>query len=203
MDDSLKKIEVAAFDAARIKAIDNYALLEAMLASILSDVLDVNISKALIIFYRVVNTRSRMGIISDLLAKSPHAETRPFWRSVEKEIVRIDGVRNQIIHWISVYDHGSIGGPDTPQPKITLRPGQLTDNELTLADLTKFTNDVQALVRELTYYGIYLTSQKFSPDERAALQQIFQRPRDDQTRPALETVLFSKARRPPPQSSGA
>lgn len=205
MDASLAKVEVAAFDAARLRAIDQYALLEARLAWLLSIVLGVDIGKANVVFYRVVNARSRMGIISDLLAKSPFAETKPYWRSVEKAVIRIDGLRNRIIHYVSVYDHGTTGGTTPGTPKRTLLPGAdfSTESQLTLEDLQSFKADVQTLATEIMYYAIFLRGDEKGSDHAPALLEIFRRPRDGQSRLALEKVLFPTAPPPPPQLSQA
>lgn len=58
MADPMKKVEVTAFDAARINAIDYYAMLEAMIAGLLCPLLGVT-SQAYTIFFRIANTRSR------------------------------------------------------------------------------------------------------------------------------------------------
>lgn len=133
MADPMKKVEVTAFDAARINAIDYYAMLEAMIAGLLCPLLGVT-SQAYTIFFRIANTRSRYSIIDALLRDAKQREARKFWQSIEKELVRLDGIRNSIVHWAAVVDLGVVGGPDhlKQAAKKFLRPGHSFETEARL-----------------------------------------------------------------------
>jgi hypothetical protein len=204
---SIERVEVPAFDAARIRALNNYAAIEVSLGMLLSAIIGVKPPIGLTIIFRIANTRSRYAIISDLIARSANAECRPFWNGAESRLGALDSIRNQIVHWVSVFDHGNIGGSDPTAPedkRIAMTPGARmgqalsAENELTITKLERFSTDASSIRWPLVMFSSYLGGH-FSEPERASLRQIFLKPLDDQTEAALQSALFSKAPGPPPR----
>lgn len=93
-------------------AIGAYANLEAALCRLLQSLLSVDVATAGIIFYRVVNTRSRNTILNDLLGHRYGQKFDAFWNSALKHIRILDGERNEIAHWHFVTEVGADDGPN-------------------------------------------------------------------------------------------
>lgn len=83
--------------------IEAYASLEASLASILMGVSDLNFQGAYSVFFRVTNAKSRITIIEDFLNarlnKADYAVFHKNWATLLREVNRLTGLRNGIIHW--------------------------------------------------------------------------------------------------------
>lgn len=90
-----------AFDLKRMDALKSYAALEWELAVLLCRLLHTTPAKANLIFYRVVNTRARYGIIADLISIECRA-FKPFWDRLERLLQSADTSRNHITHWLAV-----------------------------------------------------------------------------------------------------
>lgn len=191
MTDPMEKVEMTAFDAARIKAIDHHALLEHSIAGLLCPLLGVK-KQAFTVFFRISNTRARYSIIDALLRDAKQTEARKFWQSIEKELTKIDGTRNNIVHWTAIVDLGVVGGPDHLKQAAQkyLRPGHTFEPQprLTIEDMNKFVADASKLVTPLTILNCYLSGQ-FDVETREALKQIFRQPINDQTQVALLQCL--------------
>jgi hypothetical protein len=202
MPHSMEKVEVTAFDAARLKAIESYALLEHQLAGLLLPLLGVK-KEAYTIFFRITNTRSRYSIITALLRDLDDKEARKFWKSIEKALTKIDGIRNNIIHWLAIVDIGEVGGPNNrPQPpKKSLRPGHSfgPDVKLTIDDLQKFKADADDLTVIVTFFGQYLGGH-IEPQIREAWKKVFVQPLTDETSKLLKQCLLRKAQEPAPRA---
>lgn len=145
MDDSVRKVEVSAFDAARIEAMDAYAALEQSIATLLAFVLDTRLDRANILFYRIVNTRSRCAIIADLLKVADAAEFVKPWGKIEKQIRALDNRRNNLVHWTSLSHHGAEPGSNIAKelkrslinPRDMMKAITTGEGELTIEDVRR------------------------------------------------------------------
>lgn len=84
---------------ARAGAIETYAGLEGQLGMLFARLLGVDLQTAGIVFYRIVNTRSRNTILEKLLHLKHGAAYDAFWNSLVKHIRKLDGWRNEVVHW--------------------------------------------------------------------------------------------------------
>lgn len=204
MDTSAQLVQVTAFDAARIRAIDAYGTLEFHLVLLLSVLLNTELSRASVILTSVVNSRSRNRILTEFL-KIEHGTTYlPFWRQIDKNIRTLDQIRNNIVHWTAVMDMGDI--PSTKnQEIITLQHprkliGQDSEREkLSLKDLQDFIQNCNKTSSHiLAFYFLfrdYATSSEASRD-------IFRQPPGDQTLNDFLHIRYdAKEPSPPPPSS--
>ena len=84
---------------ARAKAIQGYATVEQSLCTLFAHLLGAPPDLAGIVFFRIINSRSRNGIMEGLLKRRAQAEYRAFWVSILKLITVADQQRNEIVHW--------------------------------------------------------------------------------------------------------
>lgn len=89
------------FMVARASAIERYADIEQILASLCAYLMGVTVDIAGIPFFRMNNARARLAMLKRLLKKK-HGDTyNNFWNSLAKELKPIDDKRNLIVHWIT------------------------------------------------------------------------------------------------------
>lgn len=97
----LTKHDDTSLHIARAIAINNYAALEQALCALFSRAAAIDNRAAAIIFFKVVNTRSRMGMLDKLLKHRFPEEPRTYFKSIDSTLKKIDGLRNQIVHWVA------------------------------------------------------------------------------------------------------
>ena len=122
---------------ARGVAINQYAQLEQSLASLFSTLLQSDYAASSLIFYRIVNTRSRLEIMKGLQKLRYGEEYGIFLSSIWKHVVGLDNERNQIIHWHNVT---AISSQDNVP--VELRPPAFfstkSDARMTVLELQQF-----------------------------------------------------------------
>lgn len=84
---------------ARARAIDAYAGVEHALSNLFSALIDVDQDIGTLVFYRVVNTRSRNEMMQDLITRVHGATYKRYWDSMFRFITKLDTQRNRIVHW--------------------------------------------------------------------------------------------------------
>ena len=89
------------FMIARASAIEQYANVEQVLASLFAHLMGVTMDMGGIPFFRMNNARARLMMLERLLKKKHGNEFNLFWNSLAKELGQIDGTRNLIVHWIT------------------------------------------------------------------------------------------------------
>lgn len=172
---------VTAFDARRIRAMSAYASLELALSYLLSTLLGSGPKKGGAVFFRIVNTRSRCLILSDLLELEYGDEFKKFWASLEKRLNRLDQTRNKLIHWVGVVDYGNLS--DTNPPNVSLKnPRSLHSKNsnqphLSLDEMQSFETECVVTSGIALHFNAFLQN----PKKDGSFREIFQRPIDDQT----------------------
>jgi hypothetical protein len=184
------------FDLTRMRALKVYGALEWELAHLLCALLDTTPAKANLIFYRVVNTRARHGIISDLIAIEC-AEFKRFWGRLEDLLQSVDTQRNQVTHWLTLLDAaGAEFRLENPVSLMRDLPGSIrygTD------ELDAFRNECGQFAWIVSSFTSYLQC----PEPTLvppALIEIFLEPPENLNRPAFRQALFDAAQigpRPP------
>jgi hypothetical protein len=108
------------FNALRGEAIQAYAQLESSLSSMFAYLAGVSGQVAGIIFFKMVNARSRIAVL-ERLKRLKHADAfNLYFNSIMAEAGRLDGQRNKLIHWhriLSITAHE--GGLDTSDTFLT------------------------------------------------------------------------------------
>jgi hypothetical protein len=106
------------FQIARGLAIESYANLERALCYVFGHLLGARQDRSSLVFFRIINYRSRNTIISDLLEKQYGTEFDVYWHGqpggpgVKKlpglfNLIRtLDDGRNEIVHWQTVHRWG-------------------------------------------------------------------------------------------------
>lgn len=87
------------FLVARALAIQAYAEVERSLCWMFGFLIEVDDNVAGIIFYRMVNSRSRLAVIEDLKKLRWGDKYDAYFRSVIRALKPLDQERNQIVHW--------------------------------------------------------------------------------------------------------
>ncbi|MGH2362173.1 MAG: hypothetical protein ACRDGM_16725 [bacterium] len=110
------------FMNARAEAIEDYGELERGLASLFAGMIGTSERIGHLIFFRMVNTRSRLAVMEELVrVKTP--ESRAFFSSLSKLIGQCDTDRNKVIHW-------------GVMQKATIRGNGRIDSEIVLSNTT-------------------------------------------------------------------
>jgi len=91
---------------ARAKAIQGYATVEQSLCSLFAHLMGAPPDLAGIVFFRIVNSRSRNAILEGLLKRRAPHQYRAYWESLLKEINFTDQQRNEIVHWHTAVNVG-------------------------------------------------------------------------------------------------
>lgn len=102
LEEVMKMTEHDPIWTARGKAIQAYAMLEQAMCRTLSSLSGMTFEAAATIFYKITSAGSRNAIIEKLMHKKFDSKFNLFWRPLLKEMRRIDGKRNEIVHWLSV-----------------------------------------------------------------------------------------------------
>lgn len=100
------------FSSARAGAIEAYAMLEKWLSSLFAHLLKTSPSLGGIVYFRIINTRSRNRILEDLLKRRYKKACGLYWNSLLKLIGILDQRRNEIVHWHMNYTHEEGSHPD-------------------------------------------------------------------------------------------
>ena len=89
-------------NALRGVAIQSYARLEQSLCGIFGHLAGVTDQIAGIIFFKMVNARSRIAVM-ERLKRLKHGDAHNlFFNSIMSEAGRLDGVRNHVVHWHTI-----------------------------------------------------------------------------------------------------
>lgn len=175
------------FYAARGKAIDAYAGLEASLCRLLGVLMRIDDKAAAIIFYKITNTSSRNQIIENLLADRHKDAYSIFWFGVPKthhkrgmiHLIRdLDTERNKIVHW-----HSGLFIEDE-RPIIRLvKPaswGAETDQaeSLETGDFLAFSMKADWVSRCLNMFTFFISGARLSlpAEQQHTWRDIFQQP---------------------------
>lgn len=142
--------------AARGYALDCYSSLEIEMTEALTTLTEMDDYISNIIFWRIVNSKSRLTILDECLnyrtTQTPALSVLcPFWNSVLSRIRALDQSRNNIIHWTHAAKHL---GPDiVPQPVI-IKPGyrKQTSQEYSVNDVLAFSDNCYSARRGLGYF---------------------------------------------------
>lgn len=89
------------FMVARASAIEQYANVEQVLASLCAYLMGVTVDVAGIAFFKMNNARARLMMLDRLLKKKHGNTYNIFWNSLVKQLRQIDERRNLIVHWIT------------------------------------------------------------------------------------------------------
>lgn len=141
-------------------AVQAYAALEQSLCELLARLLRTERDVAAVVFYRMVNTRSRNSILEKLLRKREESKYNIFFNSLISHIKALDAERNGIVHWHLVTEIGGTG--DAPSIAHSLRPPTFWDSEgdetpqHTLQSLASFIDKGHFLSRLVTMFSLHL-----------------------------------------------
>lgn len=173
----------------RAQAINSYAGLESSLCSLLATLLGADLESASIIFYQVVNTRSRNRILEQLIKKRFSEEYSAYFHGIPNTpnkrglitlVNDLDSSRNEIIHWHTV---NHIGGDsqDTLTSTLVLQPPASffgrQDAMRTTSHLVEFIGKCDFVQRSINMFALYQRPLDILNDDfRDTWRDIFQRP---------------------------
>jgi hypothetical protein len=96
--------DVLRFHATRGTSIDAYSGLEQSLCAALALFGEMPPDVAGLIFFRMVNTRSRLSVLEKLALRKYGTKYKKFWASASKRVEELDRTRNWIVHWAVVHE---------------------------------------------------------------------------------------------------
>jgi hypothetical protein len=137
------------FQMARGLAIEAYTNVERSLAYVFHHFLEAPLDRSNIVFFRIINSRSRIAILSDLLNKKYRSKFDLYWHGQpgtndEKRlpglftfIQHLDDRRNEIVHWHTVFEYGRDESTGRPANREELRPHLYWSKDIKGAWITK------------------------------------------------------------------
>jgi len=132
---------------------------------------------AVVVFYKITNTRARNDILEKLLHKKFGAQFNPFWNVYGREIGSLDRRRNEIVHWLAAAnvlinsENQMLAGVALIPPASVVSGVPVTDY-ITTNDLIAFANKCGDFAR----LGVGLAMEIKPRDERVPWPGIFQQP---------------------------
>lgn len=141
---------VAALRLARANAIQCYASLEQSLWRLLAELTTLDEDIAGTIFFRIVNTRSRMSILEYVAKRKANPATIPFLNSAFKRCEQLDQTRNGIIHWHQVIELSWPIRAELCPPNYYARTADTKC--IQVSDLKNFSKETDFLSRSLNMY---------------------------------------------------
>lgn len=200
---------------ARGAAIEGYAELESVMCRLIGHLLGTTWEKSAIVFYNIMNTRSRNSILESLLEETYGTRYNAYWHGTPGSrgnprvggllalIRQIDEKRNQIAHWPNM----GYRDEDWHLTYRIVRPtafygGKFTNN-ITTEALAEFINKIRFVYRStLCFLFMIQGTLDSTPDLLSTWQKICQQP---VTYPPSDTHPLSpnyKAPESPPPPSG-
>ena len=164
--------------ATRGLAIQRYADLEQTLCKLFANLTGMKSDIAGIVFFKIVNTRARNGIIDKIIRKIYSGKYSLFWNSYLVQLRNIDTTRNHIVHWNTMHDiHIDAALEHTHEVK--LMPPNFWNVSpdtpvLSLNDIKKFMEACDIFAK-LCYAFQFTLNGRMSPDDNTWLE-IFRRP---------------------------
>ena len=128
-----------------------------------------------ITFFRINNARSRVSILDQLLKKKYGSKYNVFWNSIIKQLQKLDGQRNQVVHWTTVITW-------TDDPFVSLIPPNYWDEDkntpaLLLEDLVEFAEKCKHFTDVLSCFLYTLRDEPFvKPTWPKVFQQAMEYP---------------------------
>lgn len=158
----------------RAHSVDAYASLEQSLSMLFASLLGASPDRASIVFYRIVNTKSRNTIISKLMRKEFGEQYGTWWNSLLKQIRKLDERRNEIIHWhvvtnIHSSDEGNTATLTLSAPGAYLEPER--SEALGASDLLYFCKQASFVSRFLNMFHMHTRIQALPPPWPEIFQQ--------------------------------
>lgn len=156
------------FNVGRAVAIQNYAAIEHSLCFFMAHLMGTSAQVSSIIFFRIINTKSRNKILEDLI-KMKIPSYLEYWKSMLKLIRKLDTKRNEIVHWTAMTHLG-------PSITMTLKPpdfwNRTGDAEVTISDMREFAETCNFVSRSINMFNIVIFQGGSSQQE--SWLQIFQ-----------------------------
>lgn len=173
------------FYAARGKAIDAYAGVEAAMSRLLSALMETGDATAAVIFYKIANTSSRNQIIETLMQKKHRETYAHFWSGIPQtahkrgmmHLIRdLDDLRNKLVHWHSVANI-----TDDGVTHALTKPTFWTEDKeplfVTVDEIMAFSIKADWVTRVLNSFVIFSTNETVFPEPlRTTWRGIFQQP---------------------------
>jgi hypothetical protein len=185
------------------EAIEAYSHVEATMASLLQDILKLDVLQAHAVLFAIQNTRSRNEMFETLLEQQFTPAIRKYWASCSNYLLKLGQFRNAIAHWhphISIY----------VKSKTDLRPVRYVHalghpaiksayKGLEAPDFPPFLKDCQYIREELSALILLVK------ERPQALPEKFRQPLPRRNQAVLQPRQKPKAQqpqRPPSQASG-
>jgi hypothetical protein len=165
---------------ARAKAIQMYASVEQSLASLFGVLVQTSPKIAGIIFFRIVNTRSRNAILEGILKERHGTAYDVYWTSILKMVVQLDSERNEIIHWHVVQELGKFEG-DRALTSFKLSVPNFwaytaTSPSKSAHDINQFSFRCDYVTRSLNMFTVHLQGDVLPAESASTWREIFQQP---------------------------
>lgn len=171
---------------ARGYAISSYSELEQSLCMLFGALTNLDPAVSGLIFFRIINTKSRLAILEGLFKRKFNDEFRFFRNSIIKHVRDLDSTRNSIIHWAAISQYSSsptITLGETPPDDVYLTPPNFwwrSDDtpELTIDNLITFCDRCSVVARAVNIFSVHFVRDvpSITENERASWRERFSQP---------------------------
>lgn len=165
------------FMLARAASIDAYAGVEQSLAALFATLLKTDQAIAGIVFFKIVSTRARMGILEAIIKNRYTSTYNTFWKSAARFLQGLDGSRNRIVHWhvvqnLETTDVGATSTFTLNRPDFWTGP---STDVLVVSDLKNFFQKCDFVSRLLNMFNLILLN-RLDAEKAKPWLEIFQQP---------------------------
>lgn len=181
---------------ARVKAIEAYSELEHGLIRLISFLAGTDVFVGYAIFTRIGSAHAREAIASDLHRMKFKEESTSFITSVLKAVRKLDGQRNNIIHW-TMAANITPGREESYLAPTSLHRFAHGDARLRASDLREFSVEAWFVTAHINFYVLHCTHPEHFASEPSPWPDIFQRPvvyPPQSDHPLFQTYQEQKAR---------
>jgi hypothetical protein len=162
----------------RASAIASYTVLEASMCHLFTSATGMDQRRGGLVFFRMVNAKSRLTVLETLWNEQIGPEFKPFTKAVLNRLRRLDGIRNQIVHWSVVQTVSMSNGTLDLQGAVLdahlQRPDYWWQTEksttLTIQDILDFGHEAQTESRALNVFPIVAYPHLSYPEMAAAFE---------------------------------
>jgi hypothetical protein len=168
------------FWATRSQAIHAHVTLEQSLCLLFQSVTNIAPEMAGLVFFKITNSRARANLLDALIRKRFESKYNLFWNSFLKQLEAVDNRRNEIVHWVTATNIGTLDSAGKPIVELTLIPPTFLHSAQPTAvintkDLCDFIKRCDVFARLCNMFCLALTG-KMGDERTKAWLQIFEQP---------------------------
>lgn len=166
------------FWATRAQAIHAHVTLEQSLCLLFQSVTNIAPEMTGLVFFKITSARGRATLLDALIRKRFESKYNLFWNSFLKQLEAVDNRRNEIVHWVTTTNIGTLDSAGKPVVELTLIPSTFLHSAQPTAvintkDLCDFIKRRDLFARLCNMFGLALTG-KMGDERTKAWLNVFE-----------------------------